>query len=500
MAQDALANGFVQLCIDPSLNFYDGKCRVLLEGQALGTGFTADQIVQVVNERDLVALFGRASVLTEALRVAFCECGQNIDLFALPRADAASAVAAIYTATITGPATGDGRFTLFLGHPDYNIDVEVNSGDTVAVIAGKVAAAASADFPYTVAATATGVTFTAKNKGTIGNYLNPVYNWQGRQNYAPAGVTVATVATTPGSVDPPALDLVALTGECCYNIVAYLGNDDPNQDALKDYIADAWSCEKPQCFGQGYVFDAGSLGQVLARGDNSAELVRVAYALDSFDLPYLTLASYAAKSGCIACTNPEVSVQGPDNGVLSCVAIPSSCSSPWTYDERLQLQAAGFVVYGPSGSGFGQLTNPQIYNDVTNYLYDELGRANTTFRDASSRRLASATAIEIAEQLNSYNGLALFTKNTTVREGIKGTNPRLILADLRAWALDNVGVLFSEFRNIDQDIKVRTDFEVAAACQGDPNLLHVDFRYQPPLRIGVIRTNLQPQMLDNCDR
>jgi len=501
MAQDILANGFVQLCIDTSLNFYDGKCRVLVEGQMLTAG-TADEdvIIAVTNERDLNTLFGQGSILTEALRVMFCECGQNIALFALPRADPAAGVIAVYTTTITGPATSDGRFTLFLGNAKYNVDVEVNAGDTVADIAAKIVADVSPDFPYTAAAIATGVTFTAKQKGTIGNYLNPLYNWAGRQNYAPAGVTVSTVRTTAGTLAPPALDLIPLAGECCYNVGVYLGDDDTGQDGLRDYFRDAWSCEKPQCFGQGYVFDAGTLGQVLATGDNSPELVRLAYAVDSYDLPFLTIADYAARSGCIACTNPETSVQGSDNGVLSCILIPQSCTSPWTYDERLQLQAAGFATYGPSGSGTGALTNPQIYNDVTNYLYDELGRANTTFRDANSRRLAAATALSIAEQLETYNGLALFTKNTDVRQGVKGTNPRMILADLRAWAKDNIGVIFSEFDDIDQDIKVRTDFEVAPACQGDPNLLWVDFRYQPPLRIGRIRVNMQPKVLDNCDR
>jgi hypothetical protein len=166
----------------------------------------------------------------------------------------------------------------------------------------------------------------------------------------------------------------------------------------------------------------------------------------------------------------------------------------------LQLQAAGFVTYGPSGFGFGELTNPQIYNDVTNYLYDDLGRDNATFRDASSRRLAAATALSIAEQLNTYNGLALFTKNTKVNPGTKGTNKRLILADLRDWAKRNIGVIFSEFDNIDQDIRVRTDFEIADKCRGNPSLLHVDFRYRPPVRIGQIKTNLQPKLFDNCDR
>jgi phage tail sheath gpL-like len=503
MAQDVLSNGFVQLCIDPNLNFYEGACRMLVIGPATDGPtevLVPNQIVAVNNERDLVELFGQGSVLTEALRVAMRECPSNIKLEALPLEMLEADVATQYTITITGPATTDGRFTMFLGNDTYNVDFRVTAGMTATQIAAALAAAIPDDFLYSAAAAAGVVTLTAKTKGTTGNYLNPIYNWSGRRNYAPEGVTVVVARSVDGVGAPVVPNLINLTGECCYNVVAYLGDDDAGQQVLKDYLDDAWSCEKPQCFGHGYVYNAGTLGEVLAFGDNAGVLSRLAFAEDSYDLPFLTLTAYAALSACSACSNPELNIQGPENGVLSSIRLPQSCSSPWTYDERLQLQDQGFVTYGPSGFGFGELTNPQIYNDVTNYLYDDLGRDNATFRDASSRRLASATALSIATQLNTYNGLALFTKNTRVRQGVKGTNPRLILADLRAWAKQNIGIIFSEFDNIDQDIRVRTDFEVADKCRGNPSLLHVDFRYRPPVRIGQIKTNLQPKLFDNCDR
>lgn len=503
MAQDVLSNGFVQLCIDPNLNFYDGACRMLVIGPAID-GPTEDlvpnQIVTVNNERDLVEQFGQGSVLTEALRTVLCQCAGNIQVDALPLEAPGAAVAAVYTMTITGPATSDGRFTLFMGNDSYNLDIRITAGMTAAQIATAVAAAVNPNFLYSAAAAAATVVFTCRTPGTVGNFFNPIYNWSGRRNYAPEGVGISVVATTPGTGAATVPNLINLTGECCYNVVAYLGDDDAGQLVLEDYLADAWSCAKPQCFGHGYVYNHGTLGQVLSTGDNAATLSRLAYALNSYDLPYLTLAAYAALTACSACSNPELSIQGSENGVLSCIRLPQSCSSPWTYDERIQLQDAGFVTYGPSGFGFGQLTNPQIYNDVTNYLYDDLGRDNATYRDASSRRLAAATALSIAEQLNTYNGLALFTKNTRIRPGTKGTNPRMILADLREWAKSNIGVIFSEFDNIDQDIRVRTDFEIADKCRGNPSLLHVDFRYMPPNRIGQIKTNLQPKLLDNCDR
>lgn len=504
MAQNELASGFVKLCIDTGLNFYDGKCRVLISGQGLTNGggctLVPDVITRVDNDRDIECMFGRGSVLTEALRVMFCECGDNIQIFALPRADPAGGVAAVYTTTITGPATSDGRFTLFMGNDSYNIDILVEEADTVAAIAAKIVAAVPLDFPYICAATGTGVTWTARNKGLVGNYLSPIYNWAGRKNYAPGGVGVTTVATTPGTGSPPEIDWIPLAGECCYSCIGYLGPDEPNQTSMRNYIRDAWDCSKPQCFGHGYVYNSGSLGGVLARGDNSAELNRVAYALDSAEFPYLMLAAYIAQSCCETCDNPETAVQGPEYGVLDCIRIPQTCSANWTYDERIQLQDAGFVTYGPAGSGEGALTNLVIYNDITNNLYDELGRSNPTYRDTNSRRLAARTAVEIATKLNTFNGLALFTKNTKVKQGIRGTNPRLVNASMRAWAKERIGVLFSEFDDIDKDIIVRTDFETAERCRGIPGKLGMFFRYRPPIRITGVEVDMQPKLLDNCDR
>ena len=61
-----------------------------------------------------------------------------------------------------------------------------------------------------------------------------------------------------------------------------------------------------------------------------------------------------------------------------------------------------------------------------------------------------------------------------------------------------VGYLFSEFDNIDQDILLKTDFEVAPKCQGIPGKLWIDFTYRPPVRISNIIINAKPAMLSNC--
>ena len=216
-------------------------------------------------------------------------------------------------------------------------------------------------------------------------------------------------------------------------------------------------------------------------------------------LGYLKVAAYAAKSCCLTVDNPELSIQGPTYGTLECVNQPESCTQCFSFDEQNQLRDNGFVVTVPAAGGTGAMTSPIVTNDITNNRYDANGRENATFRDVNSRRLAAQTADELAKQLQTYNGLGLYTKNTNIRPGVFGTNPRLILGSLRAWAKENVGILFSEFENLDEDLTVQTDFEVAPKCQGRPDKLHVNLIYRPPVRVGQIQVNMVPMLLDNCD-
>lgn len=502
MPLDSLRDGFVRMCFDPSLNVFAGKCRILLEGQYLATGATpavADTLRKVTSTRDIEALFGVGSVLTEALKRAFSCCGNNaVEIYALPRPDAGGAVDAVYTLTFTGPATSDGRIDLYMAEGTYNTSTRITEGMTATQVAAAVLADIDPDLPFTVTAALGVLTFTARNGGTVGNCLNLISNWHGRMNYLPEGVGITFVQTVQGSGNPLPLDYNTVLGECCYCCVAML-YDDPNwQDGMIAYLADAWSCEKPQCFGHGYTYNTGTLGQILATDTNSAEVSRLAQCCADPILGYLKVAAYAAYSCCITVDNPELSVQGPTFGALECIRHPESCTQCFSFDEQEQLRETGFVVTVPLVGGQGALTNPMVSNDITNNRFDDEGRPNATFRDVNARRLAAETADEFAKKLQEFNGLGLFTRNTDIRRGVRGTNPRLVLGNLRAWAKDNVGVLFSEFDDLDNDLTVQTDFEVAPRCQGDPSKMHVTMIYRPPVRIGRIQVNLRPRLLDNC--
>ena len=509
MAQDVLADGFVRLCLDTSLNFYEGGCRVLVEGQmgASTCGVVADSLVKVQTSRDIDCQFGAGSVLAETLKKMFVQCGSGaVDIYAIPRADPAGAVAAVYTTTIVGPATSDGIVDLFLIDRDYSITVPVANGATAAVIATAIAAAVPPAFPYLAAAVGDTVTWTAKAGvlGEVGNYLSVIYGWAGRQNYNPTGVTITTAQTTVGTggLDPALYTKTyeQLLGVCCYTCYALLSGSAPARTGFAAYLKTQWACDRPQCFGHGYTYSSGTLGVVLASATNSPALSIEAHSPASIANPWLKTGAYASLSCCSACASPELSIQGMTYGVLSSLRVPMTCTTGWSFQEQEELAARGFVVTGPLAAGAGSYTSPYIFNDVTNNLYDDLGRPNATFRDVNSRRLATATALAIATECQSYSALALFTKNTTIKQGTFGTNPKLMLANIRAWAKDNVGVLFSEFDNIDEDIRVLTDFSVAPECQGKPGKLHLQMTYRPPVRVGQINANLKPKLLDNCTR
>ncbi|TAI61580.1 hypothetical protein CWO89_34320 [Bradyrhizobium sp. Leo170] len=398
MSIDSLRSGAIRICFDPSLNAYPNKCRILLEGQMLDTGTAEDgALIKIPSLRDVDVLFGEGSVIANGLITGFGCCpNQAMEFYALPHKDLSvgATVKAKHTITFTGPATSDGRIDLFMGDGRWNTSTRITEGMTEDEIATAVAQSIGHEigFPFDATAALGVVTLEAKNAGTVGNCLNPIYNWHQRRDYAPQGVTAEIAQTIQGlyagAAAPP--DYQAILGECCYCCIGMLYDKPEWQDAMIAYIASAWSCDKPQCFGHGYTYNTGTLGQIMATDTNSAEVSRMAQCCDDPVLGYLKVAAYAAQSCCSTVDNPEMSIQGPDFGVLGCVKQPESCFQCFTFDEQQILEANGFVVTVPRIGGTGSMTSPMIVNDVTNNRYDEEGRLNATWWNVKTNVIVCA--------------------------------------------------------------------------------------------------------------
>lgn len=503
MAQDSLADGFVRLCISTEANWYGALPRMVVEAQSTNlAGVAYDKLYTINSILDVDALFTPGTVLYESLVMALKRNGNLYQIVAIPRADPTSGVKAEYTLPFTGPATSDGTITLFAGNSGYDIEIPVVSGDTATTIAANAAALYSANFPYAVTAATGTLTYVAKNKGTVLNNLNIVVNWKGYRGVMPTGVTVGPLTqSVAGTLAPLPSDYSTLFGECCASVYVLCSDNIAWQRKLRDWIRSGWDCSKPQCFGEGYTYRFGTTGSIIATFDNSAELSVLAACAGQVEFEWLKAVEYGGLSAATkALGHPERIVQGPVSGLLENIKIPASCSRCWSFAQYQLLQANGFVTTGPSTQGTGTLMSPYVYNDVTEWLYDERNRPNVTFRDVSSRRLATTTAIEIAEFLQRYNGLSVYYKNTKVPQGVFGTNKNLMLADIRAWTKTQVGTLFGEFDDIQKDVLLTSDFETSPPCQGVPGKFALRVKYRQPVRIREIDASLVPQLLDNCNR
>ena len=240
---------------------------------------------------------------------------------------------------------------------------------------------------------------------------------------------------------------------------------------------------------------------MLATASNADVLNRLAYPVNDVNPPYLLVAEYAANSASIAQSNPEISIQGEVYGVLACTYRPSSCSQPWGFTDRQQLSAAGFVTWGPASMGGGYMTQPMIYEDITNYLYDALGRPNATYKSTNIRRWAKAFAANVAAFLeDNFDGLAMFNTGTQIKEGVKASNPALARSLILTWLRGLEGSEISQIVDPTNQVTFVSDMDVAPPCQGSPGKYYLKLIVGPPIRIAKIVTTILPKLIDNCAR
>jgi hypothetical protein len=504
MAQNILADGGVSVCIS-AVNYLDNNANALIEAQyvvnpALASPVVPDVKYTLNTPKDADLYYTAGSIMAESVKAFFRTAPVGVTIDVLPRKDLATGVKAVYDITITGPATSDGAIDLFMGGDIYSVTgLLVYSGDTVAVMAAGLASAIPASFPYDVAVTATGLRLTAKNAGTCGNYLTPVYNWKGLANYAPTGVAITVTRPVAGSGDPPPLKYGPIIQQCCYYVYALMGSDRLWQRGLQDWLEGAWDCKKPQCFGHAYTYNPGTLGQVLASGTNTRMFNRLAVAVNTVTFPFMRVAVQAALRA-NAFSNPEISIQGRTTGVQAIVRQPMSCLIEWEWEDEKTLRENGFVIDGPLAFGGGGLVSTYVHNDFTNYLTDDNGRPELTHRSTSGQYLKMATALKIAEKFSEFNGVAIFKGGTEIKEGIRGTNLLLIKAKMVKWLKEQVGVLFGDFDDIEKDFTVTRDFETAPPCKGDPGVINGHLRYNEPYPNTKVNVNIVPKLLDNCNR
>lgn len=207
--------------------------KVLFIGQKLpaGSAIAGALTSEISNAKNAIdSLFGQGSVLAEMINSARSVNGVvQFDAIALD--DDGSATDATGIFSITGTASEIGVINFVTGsRAKYEYKIGIADTDTAATVATALAAAITADLdaPVTANAAAGDVTITAKNGGTLANFLGI------EAKGSVAGITVALTGMIGGATDPDVSSVLSLIGENRYQTVVwpYVGEI----ETIKDFM------------------------------------------------------------------------------------------------------------------------------------------------------------------------------------------------------------------------------------------------------------------------
>lgn len=443
----AFKTPFMQVCVKGS-NVVASDCKIMLVGQMTDGTATPGKAVRIISPEAAETAFGAKSALAEMVKAAWCICPSGV--YASPTACVGNN--AEHTVSITGPATGSD--TISLSYMGYGFSAVAIDGDTAATVAMALADAVndSATFPFTAAASGDDIVFTAANCGEIGNQFAPEID------LGDSGLTVGSVANTVvGAGSPDVNPSIAGLGECCYDCIAYDGQDEIGVDALVDYAEGTWGCGPEQCFSRVFHARTGSTADHIVYLDARSERAESALAMpESYKYAgYQLSAAAAARACCACCSDPGRPVQY-DNGVLTCLTDNSDClsGSVWSRDEKEALAQVGYTIWDANAGG--QLW---IERYQSSWKRDAFGNNDITWTEGETR----CAVKDFVSKWRAYNetnfsSVKLFADGTKLPFGSKATTPRIYQNEAIAFIKNEVGLTIDD-----------ADFESLIQVQANPN-------------------------------
>jgi phage tail sheath gpL-like len=496
-------SGFTRYCVDPTGNTDRPQCahRIIAQKLASGTA-TSGQTYTVYDSVTAKTLFGAGSIAAIMAAIHFC-IAPDSPVYVTPIDDPSGSVAATFTWTVAGPATAGGSINFNIWPRSYSVNVV--AGDSATAIATAIAAIVNgdADSRFSASSALGVVTFTAKNKGTVGNHFVPVVSPLFGQSL-PAGVTLTLASGTAGSGAVPAGTISALLDECCYTCYS-LGVYDPAPIAeFGTYfspLTGTWSCGNMTCLGHLFVAKPyASVGAFIAEVETfNRESLTLINSPSSLWIPPFAVSSAWAARNCVgACEDPARPVVR-DNGLLSCLTLGSVCKGLFTRAEKEAMYAAGGAYFEVSNtSGFAD-TVLWIEANITTYKKDALGRPDKTWTEVATRHTVSLFLTELDRfYKDNYLSVGLVNNGTPIPVGRKAVNANIVKAGLEGWARQFLGILIDSDSDLDGVFRVARNTDGQPNCYGDPNRLDVKVKLDVVNQLLRIATNVNVLLQTNC--
>lgn len=435
--------------VDPShANSATLNQRALIIGQITSSG-AATPGVPIISQgiADAKTQGGSGSML--ALMTAAYRANDNFgEVWYLPLADASGGASASGTIQITSQPTANGVLALYIG--GQLVSVPITAGMTTAqaassinnTIMGTTGTPAMPDLPVTSSVSSSTVTFTAKNKGTVGNDIDVRVAYRGASGgeITPAGLAYIITAMSGGSLDPSGHgspdDLTAALGNLLdlpFDFIVFPYTDTTSLNVIKTFLNDVtgrWSWTN-QIYGHAFAASRGtyaalanfgaSSGNGAARNDQHTSIMGF---YDSPTMSCVCAAALAAQAAVSARADPGTPMQTlPLIGVLA-----PPLASRFNLSTRNSLLYDGVSTFTVDVDG-----TVRIENLITTYQQNSFGAADNSYLEVETMHLLTFILRALKTVVTSkYSQVKLAANGTRFAPGSNIVTPNIIRADLIA--------------------------------------------------------------------
>jgi phage tail sheath gpL-like len=355
-----------------------GPTKALIIAQKTSDGtLAAETFTQVFSAADLQAKGGIGSQADEMGQYWFANNVAN-QVYVVLLDDEVASTAGTQTLTITGTATAAGTIYLYIN--GEQIQVGVSSGDTATVIGDAIvtavgSATTDAAYPVTSSNTTGTVTFTAKNKGTVGNSIDIRLNLNPTEEL-PAGVTGVVATGVSGATDPDIDDAIAAVPDDKINWWVSPFTDASNLGKLTTELDRRWGT-LVQLDGQAVVSVEGSSSAVVTIGDtyNNEYLNIMDAGLNSPMPPYLWAAAAAGQITFSADADPA----RPFTTLELVGVIGDTDTDKRNFNERNSILTSGVSTHVIGDDG-----TVRIERMVSTYKTNQSGATDTAWRNTNT--------------------------------------------------------------------------------------------------------------------
>lgn len=447
--------------IDPSLAIQGlpgMPHKTLIIGQMLATGSADTGVPVLITDPELAAQsFGRGSML-HAMAKAFRAANRSTEMWAIAVEDAAGAVKAEKSITISGNFTS-GSLALYVG--GHRIRVGASSADDAADVAARVVeeAATMPELPMTLAidgADDTKIIATARHGGAAGSLIDIRHSYYANERL-PLGMEVVIAEETAGAADPVITAALDAVPDEWWTEIVTPWIDGANYAALHEELTARFDAMDARD-GMGFAVQTGTVSQLFAAGETrNSPHITVLPAQNSPTPPWEAAASYAGVAAFQTQIDPARQLRTLTlPGVMAPVA--EDRFSPDEMDMLLRKGISSTRVIG------GAL---KLWRCVTTYLVSDAGALDTSFLDLTTMTtLAYLRWTEEQRILLRYPRHKLANDGTRFGAGQAIVTPKIMKAELAA--------LYSQWETagLVEDAQGFADALIVERDGGDPNRLN----------------------------